>query len=88
MFQRFTHTSPSSIAIFESRFRKSYEREIKGLKEDLELERQAAIDYARHKSRMSDLLAQLQAQVEMLSEVFFVLYFSSIKYAVFGMMSF
>ena len=50
-------------------FRKAYEREIRDLKSDLELERQAGLDYARHKSRMSDLLAQLQAQVEMLSEV-------------------
>eukprot|EP00112_Aurelia_sp_Birch-Aquarium-sp1_P026867 Seg981.2 transcript_id=Seg981.2/GoldUCD/mRNA.D3Y31 product=Myosin-4 protein_id=Seg981.2/GoldUCD/D3Y31 len=49
------------------RITKSYERQIKDLKEDLELERQAAIDFAKHKARMTDLLAQLQAQVEVLS---------------------
>ncbi|XP_065065519.1 golgin subfamily B member 1-like isoform X1 [Rhopilema esculentum] len=49
------------------RITKSYERQIRDLKEDLELERQALADYAKHKARMTDLLAQLQAQIEVLS---------------------
>ena len=50
-------------------FRKSYERQIKDLKDDLELERQTIADYLKHKARMTDLLAQLQAQIEVLSAV-------------------
>lgn len=46
---------------------KSFERQIKDLKNDLELERQTIADYLKHKARMTDLLAQLQAQIEVLS---------------------
>ena len=49
--------------------RKSFERQIKDLKNDLELERQTIADYLKHKARMTDLLAQLQAQIEVLSAV-------------------
>ena len=49
--------------------RKSFERQIRDLKNDLELERQTIADYLKHKARMTDLLAQLQAQIEVLSAV-------------------
>lgn len=65
------NSNPNGINVlfFMWLFRKSYERQIKDLKEDLDLERQTIADYLKHKARMTDLLAQLQAQIEVLSAV-------------------
>ena len=59
----------SIIDLWPSFCRKRFNKQLQDLTFDFELETKAREDLQRHRSRMENLISQLEAQIEMLSSV-------------------